>query len=233
MAPTRCAETDLYRPVKLFLQGQGYAVKSEIGAADIVACRDAEEDPVIVELKTGFSLSLFHQAVARQALTDAVYIAVPRGTSPAFARALKANLALARRLGLGVITVRLRDALVEVHCDPAPYRPVKSKPRRARLLREFARRVGDPNTGGMTRAGLVTAYRQDALLCAAHLAAQGPCKGAAVAAATGVARATRLMADDHYGWFERVSTGVYALTPKGVAALPLYETAPPDPAAHV
>jgi hypothetical protein len=227
MAQSRCPETDLYAPIKAFLQRQGYAVKSEIDAADVVACRADDPDPVIVELKTGFALSLFHQAVARQSITDAVYIAVPRGSGARFAGALKANLALARRLGLGLITVRLRDALVEVHCDPAPYRPVKSKPRRARLLREFARRVGDPNRGGATRAGLVTAYRQDALLCAAHLAAQGPAKGAQVAAATGVPRATRLMATDHYGWFERVATGIYALTPKGREALTAFAGAVP------
>lgn len=218
MASPRIRETDLYAPIKALLEAQGYVVKSEIGAADVVACRNGDADPVIVELKTGFSLSLFHQAVARQAITDAVYIAVPRGGSAVFGRALKANIGLARRLGLGLITVRLRDGLVELHCDPAPFRPVKSKRRRTRLLREFARREGDPNTGGATRAGLVTAYRQDALRCAAFLAAQGPAKGARVAAATGVARATRLMADDHYGWFERVAMGVYALTPKGSAA---------------
>ena len=46
-------ETDLYDPVKHLLQAQGYEVKAEIGAADVVACRD-NEPPVIVELKTGF-----------------------------------------------------------------------------------------------------------------------------------------------------------------------------------
>ena len=117
--------------------------------------------------------------------------------------------------GLGLITVRLRDGFVEVHCDPAPFKPRKSTLRKTRLLREFARRVGDPSTGGATRSGLVTAYRQDALRCAAHLAAAGPCKGSLVAKATGVPQATRLMATDHYGWFERVETGIYALTDKG------------------
>ena len=86
-------------------------------------------------------------------------------------------------------------------------------------MREFARRSGDPNTGGATRSGLVTAYRQDALKIAALLAAQGPSKGAEVARQTGVARATRMMADDHYGWFERVDKGIYRLTPNGHAAL--------------
>ncbi|WP_282609529.1 DUF2161 domain-containing phosphodiesterase [Pelagibius sp. Alg239-R121] len=227
MTSPKTRETDLYPPLKTYLEGQGYLVKSEIGAADIVAVR-GDEDPVIVELKVSFSLTLFHQAVARQAVTDLVYIAVEHGSGQRFAKALKDNLSLARRLGLGLITLRLRDGFVEVHCDPGPYRPRQSKPKRARLLREFVRRVGDPNLGGATRAGLVTAYRQDALRCAAHLAVNGPLKGAAVAEATGVAKATRLMADDHYGWFERVSIGIYALTPKGREALGTYASALPD-----
>jgi hypothetical protein len=210
-------ETDLYPPVKAFLEGQGYEVKAEVGPADVVACR-GDEDPVVVELKTGFSLTLVHQAVARQAITDAVYIAAPRGKGRPFLGALKNMTTLCRRLGLGLITVRMDDALVEVHCDPAPFRPRQSKGKRERLLREFARRDGDPNTGG-TRGGIVTAYRQDAVRCAEHLAAAGPTKGAVVAKATGVVRATRMMADNHYGWFERVNTGVYSLTDAGRAAL--------------
>lgn len=214
-------ETDLYPPVRDFLIAQGYDVKSEVGAADVVALRGTE-DPVIVELKTRFSLALFHQGIDRLSLSDLVYLAVPRGSGRPFAKALKDNTKLARRLGLGLITVRLSDGLVEVHCDPGPYAPRVSSPKRQRLLREFARRVGDPNTGGATRVGLVTAYRQDALRCAAYLAAHGPSKGAAVKAATGVEHATRIMRDDHYGWFERVETGVYALTPTGQAALDTY-----------
>lgn len=36
-----------------------------------------------------------------------------------------------------------------------------------------------------------------------------------MAKATGVATATRLMASNHYGWFERVSVGIYGLTGQG------------------
>ena len=207
-------ETELYAPIKAFLEGQGYAVKAEIGAADVVACRKTE-DPVIVELKTGFSLSLIHQAVARQAITDSVYIAVPRKTGRRFLGALKQMKSLCRRLGIGLITVRLKDAHVEVHCDPGPYAPRKLKLRKERLLREFAKREGDPNTGGATRVGLVTAYRQDALRCATHLSVEGATKGAIVAKATGVANATRLMSDNHYGWFQRIETGIYDVTDAG------------------
>ncbi len=215
----RPKETELYAPVKAFLETQGYEVKAEIGAADVVACRDDGADPVIVELKTSFALALFHQAIARQALSDAVYVAVPRGPGRRFLKALKENRALCRRLGLGLITVRLKDGHVEVHLDPAPYAPRQVKARKGRLLREFARREGDPNVGGSTRRGLVTAYRQDALRIASHLAENGPSRGAAVARATGVEAATRMMADDHYGWFERVERGIYGLTPNGARAI--------------
>jgi hypothetical protein len=214
-------ETDLYPPVKAFLAGQGYEVKGEVAEADVVACR-GEEPPVIVELKAGFSLSLLQQGVARLAVTDAVYLCVPKRAGRVAARALAENTRLCRRLGLGVMTVRLSDGLVEVLADPGPYTPRKCARRRGRLLREFARREGDPSLGGATRSGQVTAYRQDSVKLAAHLAEAGPCRGAVVAQATGVAQATRMMADDHYGWFERVARGVYALTPKGREGLRAY-----------
>lgn len=210
-------ETELYPPVKAFLEAAGYTVKAEIGPADVMAMREGAE-PVIVELKTGFSLALFHQGIARLAVSDLVYLAVPRGQGRRFAKALAENVKLARRLGLGLMTVRLSDGLVEVHCDPGPYAPRKSAPRRRALLAEFARRRGDPNLGGVHGARM-TAYRQDAMACARHLAAAGACRGAAVKAATGVDRATTLMRDNHYGWFDKVETGVYALSDQGRAAL--------------
>jgi len=214
---TKPRETDLYPPVKAYLEAQGYEVKGEVGAVDVMAVR-GKEDPVLVELKLGFSLALLHQGIVRQGVTDAVYLAVPRVGG----KGLKDNLGLCRRLGLGLMTVRLRDGFVEVLVDPAAYRPRKSAKRKGRLLREFARRVGDPNAGGATRVGLITSYRQDALRCATYLSDEGACKGAVVAKGAEVPKATRIMADDHYGWFERVATGVYMLTPKGVEALGVY-----------
>lgn len=206
-------EQDLYPPIKALLERQGYVVKGEVGAADIVAVREGQE-PVIVELKLGFSLALFHQAIARLKMTDQVYIGVCKPKGRTARRSLKDNLALCRRLGLGLITVRA-DGTVEVQCDPGPYMPRKNKTKTQRLLREFDRLQGDPNAGGATRHGIVTAYRQDALKCAAHLAEHGAAKGAAVAQATGVSTATRLMYDNHYGWFEKVEKGVYCLTEVG------------------
>jgi len=207
-------ETDLYPPIKAYLTQQGYTVKGEVGAVDVMAVR-GDEAPIIVELKTGFSLSLFHQGIARLAVTDLVYVAVPHKPGKPFARALKDNVALARRVGLGVITVRARDGHVEVHADPAPYAPRKSKKKKAQLLRAFDRLKGDPNAGGATRHGIVTGYRQDALRCARFLAVHGPSAGKTVKDWAEVPDATRIMRSNHYGWFEKVARGVYDLSTEG------------------
>ncbi|MBL4766641.1 MAG: hypothetical protein JKY94_02870 [Rhodobacteraceae bacterium] len=211
-------ETELYAPIKAHLEALGYEVKAEISAADVVACRPGDE-PLIVELKTGFSLILLQQAVARQAISDSVYVAVPRWSGKSGWRTFKGNVGLCKRLGIGVMSVRLKDGHVQVHADPEIFNPRKSKRRKGALLREFEQRKGDPNIGG-TRGQIVTVYRQNALKCAAYLAEHGPAKGAVVAQETGVEKATRMMADNHHGWFVRVSTGVYDLTEAGRASLP-------------
>lgn len=213
-ATARPRETDLSGPIKAYLQARGYDVKGEVGAADIVARRG--DDLLVVELKTGFSLALLHQAVDRLALTDLVYVAVPAGGR---AKALAANVRLARRIGVGVMVVRLRDGFVQVMADPGPYAARQSAGKRAKLLRAFDRLQGDPNAGGATRHGIVTGYRQDALRCARYLARHGAARGAQVRDAAQVPSATAIMADNHYGWFRRIARGVYDLTPLGRSGL--------------
>lgn len=208
-------EVDLYPDLKAFLEGQGYEVKAEIGACDVMAVRGAEP-PVIVEMKLSFSLALVMQGVARQSLFDTVYLAVPAPKKGWPAR-YKDIVAVCRRLGLGLLAVHPGQG-VEAHLDPGPYVPRRNVARAGKLLCEFQRRVGDPNQGGSTGVKRMTVYRQDALRCL-NLLAGGAMKGAEVARATGVSRATTLMRDDHYGWFERLEKGVYGLTVVGQAAL--------------
>ncbi|MCA0042774.1 DUF2161 domain-containing phosphodiesterase [Celeribacter litoreus] len=202
-------ETDLYPPVKAHFEALGYVVKSEVRDADVVAVKDRV--PVIIELKTGFTLQLLQQGTARQAMSDHVYLAVPRWKGKAGWRMFKANIGLCKRLGLGVISVNVAEGTVQVHHDPRPFTPRKNKAKTEKLLAEFARREGDPNLGGSKAGGRVTAYRQDAEKCRAYLLEHGPSKGAEVAKATGVKHATRMMRDNHYGWFEKVEVGVYGV----------------------
>jgi hypothetical protein len=209
------SERDLYLPIKRFLEAQGYAVKGEIGPCDVVGVR-GDEPPVVVELKERLSLTLILQAVDRLAVSETVYVAfrVGKGASGSWRSHGKQVIALCRRLGIGLLTVSARGR-VEPVLDPAPYRPRVSKHRRSRLLKEFAERVGDPEVGGSAIARRLTSYRQDALRCARELGAAGALKVSVLSQRTGVTRAGAILRDNHYGWFERVTVGHYALTPNG------------------
>ena len=207
-------ETDFYPPVKAFLEGQGYAVKGEIGRCDVVAVR-GDEAPVVVELKLRFSLELLLQAAERFSVTEKVYVAIENRKKSLWTRRSKDILRLCRRLGIGLLTVHVESGLVEPRLDPGPHRPRVIKNKKERLLREFARRVGDPMAGGSTRKPIMTAYRQDALRCAHILGEHGPTKVGKLRAAAGVERAGQILLRDVYGWFERVERGVYGLTPRG------------------
>lgn len=210
-------ESDLYAPVKALLERQGYIVKGEVRGCDVVAVRGSEP-PVVVELKRVFGLGLVLQGVDRLALTDAVYLAV--GQWP---KQMKNVRKLCRRLGLGLLVVAHERA--DIVLDPSPYKPRKNGKKVGRLLGEHARRVGDPNRGGSsTRVPMMTAYRQEALRCA-ELLKRGPMRLADMRVAADVPNAGKILQHDHYGWFERVERGTYALTPAGRRGLASFSRA--------
>lgn len=226
-------ESDLYPAVKAFLQAQGYDVKAEVCGCDVVATR-GDEPPVIVELKVGFNLALLLQGVDRLSMTDRVYLAVarPRGRRAAVDR--RDVRALCRRLGLGLMTVACDGARrangriaarVEVLLDPVPYQPRKRTKRLTRLLGEHARRLGDPNRGGVTKTPLVTAYRQEALRCAQLIARDGQASLRALRATGLVPNAPKILQRDVYGWFERRERATYALTDRAREDLARYTAA--------
>lgn len=212
-------ESDLYPPVKDFLETQGFEVKGEIGGCDVFAVRGGEP-PVIVELKRRFTLDLVLQGVDRLAVTDTVYLAVPQpGRKAGSASPYHPDVRkLCRRLGVGLLVVdaaRAVGAQVEVLLDPVPYAPRRDTKRLGRLLGEHARRAGDPNRGGSTRVPIVTAYRQDAMRCARLLRDLGPSTLKALRTAGAPKDVAAILQRDVYGWFERVGRGTYALSPAG------------------
>jgi hypothetical protein len=220
-------ETALYAPVKEFLENRGYEVKGEVRGCDLVA-RRGDEPPLVVELKLRFSLELVLQGIDRLALTEQVYLAVPR---PPFPRRRSHGRApdspdirkLCRRLGVGLMLVGRRS--VEILEEPVPYRPRPAKARALRLKEEFDRRLGDANVGGATRVPIVTAYRQDALRCAHALALSGPMRIAALRAAAGVPSAARILQRNIYGWFTRLERGTYTVSEAGGQGLTRFAVA--------
>jgi len=225
-SPSRAPEVTLYQPVKRFLERLDFQVKGEIRGCDIVATRGDETPLVaIVELKLGFSLELVLQAVDRMQTGDEVWIAVP-ATRRGRDRDRRAHR-LCRLLGIGLLTVNARRTNVEIIVEPAPYRPRLNLRRRRSLLEEFTRRRGDPAQGGSTRRPIMTAYRQQALDCAAALR-DGPKRPRDLRPIA--PDAGSILRSDVYGWFERVERGVYRLNPSGEQALRTWLPELPAPA---
>jgi hypothetical protein len=214
MPHERRTETSLYGPVKRYLETLGYTVKGEVCGCDLVAI-SGDEPPVVVigELKLSFSLDLVLQAVDRTAACDEVWLAV----GPAGRKRLRDPRVrrLCRFLGFGLLGVSFIGA-VEVLVEPRPWKPRQNKKRRARLIDEHRKRIGDPVQGGSTRQPIMTSYRQQALACAASLA-QGPRRTSELRAV--VPNAPSILLRNWYGWFSRVERGLYELTPEGAVAL--------------
>jgi hypothetical protein len=214
MPSERRTETSLYGPVKRYLEALGFIVKGEVCGCDLVALR-GDEPPIVVigELKLSFSLDLVLQAVDRMAACDEVWLAVGAGgrkrlSDPRVRR-------LCRLLGFGLLGVS-SSGWVEVLVEPNLWKPRQDRKRRARLIDEHRKRIGDPAPGGSTRQPIMTAYRQKALACAATLA-EGPRRTSELRAL--VPSAPEILLRNWYGWFTRIERGLYGLTSEGTLAL--------------
>lgn len=221
------AETSLYAPVKAFLEDLGFEAKGEIGGCDIVALKDGEPVRVVIaELKLSFTLDLVLQAVDRTVLCDEVWVAVAGSKRGRGRESDPKAKRLCRMLGIGLLVV-WPGGRVEVQVTPFPWRPRLDAKRRARLVTEHRRRRGDPAVGGQTRQPIMTAYRQQALGCAARLAA-GPARPRDLK--PDLPDAPKILQRNVYGWFTPISRGVYGLTAAGHAALARSTPdAPPQP----
>jgi len=212
-----------------------------------------ESVATIVEMKKTFTLPLLLQGVDRQKTGAFVWLAVERNRVKKGAHNQRfGEIAhLCKRLNLGFLTVtfyRTKTPVVEVWCEPGEARspstvPVhaglaqtaestsayqlqvgrRSKAKAGKLLKEFNGRSGDYNVGGSTKRKLVTAYRERAIQCALALACHGPSAPRQIRDWTHCPTAGQMLRENYYGWFRRISKGVYELTSVGEAALEEYK----------
>jgi hypothetical protein len=220
-------ETELYAPVKTLLTDLGFEVKAEVAHMDAVALKD--DEIVVIELKTSFTLKLLLQASQRQKVAEKVYVALPAPTPrQRFSKGFREYEHLLKRLELGLILVHMKKAppIAELIFEPNPYDRKRilsrhSKVRRA-VLQEANERHADHNLGG-TRGKLITVYREQVLLLAAYLLEEQPLRAAELKRRTGIEKAGILLQSNHYGWFEKVDRGTYALKQDSLPALQEYQ----------
>lgn len=216
-------ETTLYLPIKRFLEAAGYSVKGEIAGCDIVGLSPGEPPVVVIcELKLSFNLELILQAVDRASASDEVWIAARVSAKGKGRESDRRYRDLCRRLGFGMLSVS-DNGTVDIVVSPIAPMPRKNLRKRSRLVDEHRRRNGDPAVGGSTRAPIMTAYRQQALACAAALQ-NGPLRPKDLKVI--VPTASNILRGNVYGWFERLDRGIYGLTAAGSEALIRWPVSP-------
>ena len=226
---TELRESDLYAPVKAYLEHLGYEVKGEVKDCDLTAVRG--EELIVVALKRGFTMELLYQAIDRQRLADSVYVAVPLPKRGYLAPRLADMKALCRRLELGLIFVGFTGAgvpQVDVYLHPAEAAvPRRNAKRRRAVLQEHAGRTGDANTGGVTHRKILTRYKEQALRVARLLRDHGPLTVAGLRKLDAPENTSAIVGRNVLRWFERAPNPegrlpCYAVNETGLAALAEY-----------
>jgi len=213
-------ETDLYEPVRKFLEAEGYRVQAEVAHCDVVAKKG--EQMVIVELKKAFNLKLVYQGMERQRLSESVFLAIPRPTKGQQDKGWKDMIRLLKRLELGLLTVALDSPLqtVDVILEPSDSMVRKNRKKKERLLAEIEnRKTHDGNVGGMTRRKIMTAYREKAIELCCLLEKRETISCAELREMKKEEKYASMLRSNVYHWFERVKKGTYALSATGIESL--------------
>lgn len=221
-------ESDLYQPVKDYLDSLGYDTKGEVKSCDITAIKG--DELIVVELKKGFTMELIYQALNRQKIADSVYVAVPipkRGyNDPRY----KDMVNLCKRLELGLILVGFTSsgkAQIDIAINPAPTRAIqRDKKKRMAILTEHNGRTGSANTGGVTRRKIITVYKEQALFILKLLSENEELSAKQLRELSGVDKTSSILRMNYYKWFEKIGSGrntSYKVTNEGVKALKEYK----------
>jgi len=216
-------ETELSKPLSLWLTKQGYTVSCEVKNCDIVARKN--DELLIIELKTRFSLDLVYQAVNRKNMTESVYVAVPVLPGKKTIPKLKEVKKLLFRLEVGLILVRFLKTRtrVEIISHPGKYNPRKASTKRNAIIREIDGRYSEFNkAGSATKDQRISAYKQQALVCAWLMDRNGNMSPKSIKKSGGGLKTQQILSGNIYGWFDKVSRGLYSLNPAGKEALKNY-----------
>lgn len=218
-------EKDLFSPVRLFFEAQGFACDGEVQGIDLYMEKNGLT--AAAELKLSLDFRAVQQAALRQKTVDAVFLGIPF-PKEVRSRAFRDKLYLLKRLGIGLICVSLRTGKIEMLLPPIETEPdvfkQRSQQMRQRIREEFAARRLRCNPGGVHHEPLMTAYREKALSVLGALERLGgEASTRDIRSVSRVDSSTSILYDDHYGWFVRVDRGRYRLSPIGKDACISYE----------
>ncbi len=208
-------EKELYQPLKNYLTEQGYVVKGEVRSCDLVAERDGCY--LTIELKLSFNLKLVFQAVERQEICPNVMLAIP---DYAFKPRQRQIITLAKKLGMGIITLSLRPSGIIVQEELSLN--VLKQGIDKKLETEFLARSVDFTPSTHQSKQTVTVYKEQVLAIVTLLDLQGAMSVKEIKELTGIEKTQTMLAKNYNDYFERIKRGTYQITEKGKTALSQY-----------
>ena len=214
-------ESDLFEPIKNYLEAGGYKVRAEVKNCDITATKD--DELIIIELKLSANLQLFIQATDRQRVTDSVYVAIPK-PSIRSKKHWKGIRHILRRLELGLIFVDVDNPVnpIEIVFHPIPFQRKKISKRKKAILKEVENRSQNLNVGGSNKRKIVTAYRENVIQIAVYLQEIGATTAKKLKEYDSGKKTLSILYSNFYGWFQRIDHGVYDITAKAKSELKKY-----------
>lgn len=210
-------ETELFEPIKNYLEKKGFKVYAEVKKCDIIAsCCDII---LIVELKKEFNLKLLYQVMDRQKYGDFVYAAIPRPKN-LNSKSSKNMIEILKKLNIGLIFVDIKDNFntIKVVLEPVNNK-IKNNKNKKSILKEIEGRKNECNIGGTKGKKIITSYRENAIYIACVLEFTGENKVNKIKEFGCGEKTGKILYYNYYGWFERVKTGFYKLTDKALLDL--------------
>jgi len=223
-------ESDLYKPIADYLASLGYQVQAEVRNCDIAAIKD--DELIIVEMKTGFTITLLYQGMERKRIADSVYLAIPLLKNGYNNSHYHDIIRLCKQLEVGLIFVGFTTKgipQIDVAVHPTPHSAVyKNKKERYAVISEHQNRNSSVNIGGVTRKKIITVYKEQALEIAAILKKHGPLKAAEVRTLSGFEKSSSILSKNFYKWYKKADdcgnrNTTYKITSEGENALAEYQ----------
>jgi len=217
-------EEDLSIPLIKFFKNQGYIIDGEVLDIDLLAIK--EDQVIAVELKLDFNYKVISQAAKRQKLFEHVYIATktPKNLSNS---AFQDKIYLLKRLGIGLILINEKDLSFKIYQNPIVSELTtfqkRNKKKQVRAIKELKNRTIRNNNGGISKQKLLTAYKEKALLVLNDLYHNKIDSPKNIRERINVNDCGSILYQNYYGWFEKVSKGIYQLSELGRSSYKEYE----------
>ena len=211
MKPKR-KESNMYEPIRQLLSGLGFIVRGEVKNCDIAAIKEGEI--WVVEMKLSANLTLLYQAMERKAITDCVFIAIPR---PKNSRNKNFGLLkkIIAKLELGLILVSTDSPVPLAEIAIHPNASKKINPKKAEAVRKEILGRSSDTAGGAANTKISTAYREKCIKIACFLEAFGELDSRELLKLGFEKDTATVLRNNHYGWFFKSENGKYTLSTAG------------------